>query len=115
MLQVLCQYRLHSALHSITDTDKQFASFAPKILKPHRRQLRVAHRVLDVLVPEVRLQRPGVVSLIGQRIAASVPQHVGVALEAELGRFPSPNNHLGEASGGKRRPTLGREHKRRTC
>ena len=33
----------------------------------------VAHRVLDVFVTQVGLQRPGVVSSVGQRVAAGVP------------------------------------------
>jgi hypothetical protein len=37
--------------------------------------------VLDVFVSEVGLQRPGVVSPVGQRIAAGVPEHVDVNLE----------------------------------
>jgi hypothetical protein len=37
----------------------------PEVLEPVRRQLGVAHRVLDVLVPEPNLQRPGVVAGVG--------------------------------------------------
>jgi hypothetical protein len=33
----------------------------PAVLEAIRRQLGVAHRVLDVLKPEVGLQRPGVI------------------------------------------------------
>jgi hypothetical protein len=47
---------------------------APEVLEAIRRQLRVAHRVLDILVPEVGLQRSRVVALIGQRKAAGVAQ-----------------------------------------
>jgi len=49
---------------------------SPEILEPIRRHLRVAHRVLDVLVPEPSLQRPRVVPGIGQGVAAGVAQHV---------------------------------------
>ena len=45
----------------------------PKVLEPCRRQLGVAHRVLDVLVPEVGLERPRIVSPISKRVAAGVP------------------------------------------
>ena len=38
---------------------------APKVLEPVRRQLGVAHRVLNVSVPEPSLQRPGVVAGVG--------------------------------------------------
>src|SRR5438105_15961037 len=43
----------------------------PKVLEPVWRQLGVAHRVLDVLVPESSLQRPGVVASIGERVSAA--------------------------------------------
>jgi hypothetical protein len=50
----------------------------PKVLEPRWRQLSVPHRVLDVFVPEIGLQRPRVVPTVGQRIAASVPKHMAV-------------------------------------
>src|SRR5207248_10454362 len=43
---------------------------SPKVLEPGRRQLRVAHGVLNVPVAQVCLQRPRIVSLVGQSIAA---------------------------------------------
>ena len=49
---------------------------SPEVLEPARRQLGVSHRVLDVAVAEVSLQRSGIVALVGQRKAAGVPQHV---------------------------------------
>ena len=54
---------------------------APKILEPRRRQFGVPDGVLDVSMAEVRLKRSGIVSLVGERIAAGVPEHVGVGLE----------------------------------
>jgi hypothetical protein len=36
----------------------------PKISKPVRRQFGIAHRVLDVLVAKILLQRPGIDTLI---------------------------------------------------
>jgi hypothetical protein len=47
---------------------------APEVLETMRRQLGVAHRVLDVLVPEIGLQGAGVVAGVGQGVAAAVPQ-----------------------------------------
>src|SRR5215471_3430440 len=41
------------------------AASTPKVLEPMRRQFGVAHRVLDVLVPEVSLQRACVVAGVG--------------------------------------------------
>ena len=51
-----------------------------------RRQLGVAHRVLDVLVTEISLQRPRIVALVGQREAGGVPQLVRVRLEPKACR-----------------------------
>ena len=55
-----------------------------------RRQLGVADRVLDILVAEVRLQRPGVVTGIGKRIAATVPKHVRMDRKRHLGPSTDP-------------------------
>ena len=38
----------------------------------------VAHRVRDVLVPEIVLDQSGVCALVSERISASVPKHVRV-------------------------------------
>ena len=46
-------------------------SRSPEIPKTHRRQFRVAHRVLDVAVAEISLQGSGVVPLIGEPVIAS--------------------------------------------
>jgi hypothetical protein len=39
----------------------------PEILEPRRSEFRIAHRVLDVFVAEVSLQRPSVVPSVRQR------------------------------------------------
>jgi len=43
--------------------------------EPSRRPFGVADRVLDVLVPEVDLQRARVVAAIGERVTAGLPEH----------------------------------------
>src|SRR5215469_17712884 len=88
----------------------QLPSLTPKVLKSRRRELGIAHRVLDVAVTEISLQRTGVVSPVGQCVAASMPQHVGVRLKAKLGLDPDPLHHPGKAGSGERRPTLRGEH-----
>jgi len=45
---------------------------APEVLEPIGRQLGIAHRVLDVLMPQISLQSACIVAGIGQRIAAGV-------------------------------------------
>jgi hypothetical protein len=52
------------------------ASLPPEILEPCRRQLGIAHRVLDILVTEVRLQRLRVVPPVCKRVPAGMTQHV---------------------------------------
>src|SRR5690348_10382039 len=55
---------------------------APEILKPRRTQFCVAHRVLNVFVAQVGLQRPSVVPSVRQCVTAGVPKDVRVnALE----------------------------------
>jgi hypothetical protein len=64
------------------------ASRAPEIAEPVRRKLGIAHRVLNVLVPEPGLQRPRVVAGIGERITTRVPQHVRMDREGHPGAAP---------------------------
>jgi hypothetical protein len=80
---------------------------APEILEPCRRQLGVAHSVLNVAMSEVRLQRPSVVPLIGQCVAASVPEHVRMRLEIQLGLDPGALNHAGDPNDCARRSCHG--------
>jgi hypothetical protein len=46
------------------------------------------------------LQRPCVVPLVGQCIAAGVPEHVRVSLESQFGLLSRPLDHSGETGGG---------------
>lgn len=84
-------------------------SLSPKLLEPARRKLGVPNGMLNVLVAEIGWQRPRVVTVIRQLIAASVAQHVRVRLETKPGLYARPLNHAGEACGGERRPALRRE------
>ena len=56
----------------------------PEVLEPIWRKLSVPHRMLDVLVAQVRLQRPRIVALVRKRKAVSMAQHMRMSLEAEL-------------------------------
>ena len=69
--------------------------------------------MLNVAVAEVGLQSAGVVALVGQGIAASMPKHVRVRLERQLGLPARPLDHAGEPSCAERCPAFRREHKRR--
>ena len=55
----------------------------PEVLETGRRQFGVAHRVLDVAVAQIGLQRPGIDAVIGELEAACVPQHVRMHRETE--------------------------------
>jgi hypothetical protein len=59
----------------------------PESLEPRRICSGVADGVLDVAVAEVVLNEPRVRALVGQREAASVPQHVRVSIERESGQL----------------------------
>jgi hypothetical protein len=48
-------------------------------------------------MPEIGLESARVVALIGQCIAASVPEHVRMRLEIQLGLDPCAFDHAGEA------------------
>ena len=84
-------------------------SFSPEIPKPRRRQFRIAHRVLDIPMPEISLQGSGVVSLIGKRLTAGVAQHVRMGLEQDA-LISRPVDHPGKSCGAKRRPAFQHEH-----
>ena len=51
-------------------------SALPEPLESIRGKLGVADRVLDILVPEVVLQRARVLAVVGKFVAAGVTQHV---------------------------------------
>ena len=52
------------------------------LLKPVRRPRRYSARILDIAVPEVRLERSGIDPVIGQPEAAGMAQHPGSAAMA---------------------------------
>ena len=52
--------------------------------------------MLNVFVPQVCLQGPGIVTTVRQRVAAGMPQHVRMRLEAKLRLDPCPFDHPGE-------------------
>src|SRR5262249_33273883 len=60
-------------------------SASPKVLEPVRRHFGVPDRVLNVLVSEVVLQRPRVVTIVGELEPTGVAKHVGVDWEWHLG------------------------------
>ncbi len=69
-------------------------SVLPKILEPVRRQIRVLHGMRDEFVPEVMLDRSGILPVIRELIARCVPEHVRVDWKAQFGCFTRPCHDL---------------------
>src|SRR5262245_37961089 len=82
----------------------------PKVLEAIGRHLGVPDRVLDVLVPEVVLQRPRVVAIIGELEPTGMAQHVRVDREWHLGSLTDALDEAVEADGTDWPTALGNEH-----
>jgi hypothetical protein len=76
------------------------SSVPPKVLESVGRYVGVPDRVLDVLVPEVVLQGPRVVAIIGQLEPAGMAQHVGVDRKWHLGGLTDALDETVEAKWG---------------
>ena len=66
-------------------------------------------------MPQIVLNRPGIVSLVGKLETAGVAQHVGVHGEAELGLVSGatddlPHRGIGHCASTLRRKDVGRHH-----
>src|SRR5579863_3964981 len=68
----------------------------PERLEPIWRKLGVSHRVLNVSVAEVSLQRSRIMTIIGQLETAGMPEHVRVDLDAETSHGSGPLDHPSE-------------------
>ncbi len=66
----------------------------PKGLEALRAKLGVAHCVRDVPMPEVLLDRSGVVPLIGELVAGRVPEHVRMDREGEFRALAGARDQL---------------------
>jgi hypothetical protein len=69
-------------------------ALAPEISKPVGGHVGVFNRVLDVLVPEVVLQRSGVVTIVGELEAAGMAQHVRMHGKGRLGGLAEPCSEM---------------------
>src|SRR5262249_32009215 len=87
----------------------------PPALEPGRCQFGISDRVLDVLVPEIGLQRPGIPASIRLVETASVPQHMGVGLYFEPSGLRSPADELLEVAHCHWRAALGHEQEQRSA
>src|SRR5262249_22965690 len=82
----------------------------PKILESVGRHFGVSDGVLNVLVPEVMLQSPRVVAVVGELESAGMAKHVRVDRERHLGGLPEPLDKPVETDGTDWSAALGNEH-----
>ncbi len=66
--------------------------------------------MLDVAVAEIGLQGPRIVTFVGQRVAAGMPEHMRVRFEAKLCLGPCPLHHPGKSGRREWRAPLAYEH-----
>src|SRR4051812_12503907 len=92
----------------------QTSSIVPEFFKTSRRQLGVAHRMLDVAMAEIGLDGARVLTSIGEREAARVPEHVRMHFEFEPGSCRRACNHPGKAGRRERRGSLADKDERPT-
>jgi hypothetical protein len=65
---------------------------APKTLEPIRTEFGVAHRVRDVPVSKVLLDRARIVPLVRELVADRVPEHVRMDREGEFRELAGARN-----------------------
>jgi hypothetical protein len=82
----------------------------PKIFEPRWRQLGVPHRVLDVLVAQVGLQRACIMTIVGKLEARGVPEHVRVGLDLQVRPAGGSRDNACEAGSGERGAALAGEN-----
>jgi len=82
----------------------------PKILKLLRGQLGVLHRMLDIAMPQKEWDRPRILLVVGQLIAAPMPELMGVHGESQPRELASPGDHLAHARIRQWPFTLGEKH-----
>src|SRR5260370_13945495 len=89
-------------------------SLPPEILEPVRRQRRIDRCARNRAMAEPSLDRPGIVPLVGKRIAAGVAKHVRVSLQFKAETTACrPLDHPGKACSRERRAALADKDKRR--
>src|SRR5262249_26453785 len=75
------------------------SSVPPKVLEPVWLHVGVPDRVLNVLVPEVVLQGPRVVAIVGELEPTGMAKHMWVDREWHLGGLPDTLDEAMEADG----------------
>src|SRR4051812_15478861 len=83
---------------------------APEILEPICRQFGVAGGMLNVTVPQIMLDRPRVLPVVGQLVAGGVAQHVRMDRELDAGREAGSTDDLAHRIGAERRLALAHKY-----
>ena len=83
---------------------------APEILEPICRQFSVAGGMLNVAVPQIMLDRPRVLPVVGQLVAGGVAQHVRMDRELDAGLASGSTDDLAHRIGAERRLALAHEY-----
>src|SRR5262249_37698744 len=71
-------------------------SILPEPIEAVGAKLGISHRVCDVTVAEVVLQRAGVDAIVGELEAAAMAEHGGMGRKRKSGQFSSPADHFEE-------------------
>jgi len=82
----------------------------PKVLEAVGRHFGVPDRVLNVLVPELVLQGPRVVAIVGELEPTGMAKHVWVDREWHLGRIAEALDEAVEPNGADRPTALGNKY-----
>src|SRR6266576_6577433 len=91
----LCQGKESGSLPAESNRRVKQSSLliSPESFEPIRRECSVSRRVLDVLVPEIRLERARIVAVICQFVTAGVAKHVSMSLYAQTSRDSRSLDH----------------------
>src|SRR5262245_43561519 len=103
-----CHGGIDAALREIEPN--AYLSVFPKIFEPIGSHFGVPDRVLNVLVPEVVLQRPRVVAIVGELVSTGMAKHVRVDREWHLGGLAEALNEPVETDGTDWPAAFGNEH-----
>src|SRR4051812_25341528 len=87
---------VEARIAALTTAGSRRRSVFPEPVEPGRRQFGITNGVLDILVPEIVLDRAGVVPGVSKFEPDTVPQHVRVHLEREIDAFRGARKHTTE-------------------
>lgn len=82
------------------EPEKAIKSIYPKPLKPLGIELCIQHSVLDVLMPQIRLDGARVLTLGGELVATGVAEHVRMAGEFKAGELASSGDDVVDGAAG---------------